>query len=152
MDPVRRSWVVIAVMVAAGIACSPAAGLAKVQVPGLQVALYRYGHYAGPIDGIAGPITKRAIREFQRSAGLEPDGVPGRRTRAALGKYGRPLFGTRTLDRGMFGYDVSVLQFLLAKRGFPPRRLTSSFGGVTEVLVRRFQQQAGLVVDGIVGP
>jgi LysM repeat protein len=149
---VRRTCVLITALLVAGIACSPAAGLAKVQVAGLQVALYRYGHYAGPIDGIAGPMTKQGIREFQRKAGLKPDGIPGRRTRAALGKYGRPLFGTRTLDRGMFGFDVSVLQFLLAKRGFAPPRLTSSFGGVTEALVRRFQRKAGLTVDGIVGP
>ena len=128
-----------------------AAPLPKYQVAGLQVALYRYGHYQGDIDGIAGPMTEKAIRDFQRSAGLAADGVAGKQTRAALGRYGRPLFGVRTLRRGKVGYDVSVLQFLLAKRGFPPTRLNSNFGPATEELVRKFQRKAGLPVDGIVG-
>jgi hypothetical protein len=149
---VRRSCVLLAVLVVAGIASGPATALSKVQVPGLQVALYRYGFYHGRIDGIAGPMTKQAIRDFQHARRLEVDGVPGRRTRAALGRFGRPLFGKRTLHRGLFGYDVSVLQFLLAKRGFPPPRITSAFGGTTETLVRRFQRKHGLTVDGVVGP
>jgi lysozyme family protein len=140
------------VLAVAGIASSPAAALGRVQVPGLQVALYRYGFYKGPIDGIAGPQTKQAIRQLQRARKLEVDGVPGRHTRAALGRFGRPLFGKRTLHRGMFGLDVSVLQFLLAKHGLRPPRITSAFGGVTEQLVRRFQRKAGLAVDGVVGP
>jgi Transglycosylase SLT domain/Putative peptidoglycan binding domain/LysM domain len=148
----RRPYVVIAALLIGGIACSPAAGLSKVQVPGLQVALYRYGLYHGHIDGIAGPMTKRAVVQFQRKARLAPDGVAGPRTRAALGRFGRPLFGKRTMERGMFGFDVSVLQFLLARRGFAPPRLTSFFGGTTDNLVRKFQRKAGLTVDGIVGP
>jgi len=152
MLPVRRTCLFIATLLLAGIVCSSALGLAKIQVPGLQVALYRHGLYKGQIDGIAGPMTKRAIVDFQRGAGLAADGVPGRRTRAALGRFGRPLFGTRVMKRGMFGLDVSVLQFLLARRGFAPPRLSSFFGGTTDNLVRRFQRKAGLQVDGIVGP
>ena len=125
--------------------------MAKHQVAGLQVALYRFGLYKGEIDGIAGPMTKRAIVDLQRSVKLEPDGVAGKQTRAALGKLGRPLFGVRTLKRGMVGFDVSVLQYLLAKRGLPPRSLNSNFGTLTEELVRKFQRRAGLVPDGIVG-
>lgn len=139
---------------AAALVGAPSAAAATVnyQVAGLQVALYRYGHYTGQIDGVLGPMTSQAIVSFQRKAGLEPDGVAGKRTRAALGKLGRPLFGKRTLRRGMVGYDVSVLQFLLAKQGLPPKRLNSNFGPVTETLVRAFQKQAGLTVDGVAGP
>ena len=126
--------------------------MARHQVAGLQVALYRFGHYGGPIDGIAGPMTKRAIVNFQRSARIPADGVAGPQTRRALGRLGRPLFGSRMLYRGMIGWDVSVLQFLLARRGFPPPSLNSNFGPATERLVRRFQRGAGLVPDGIVGP
>jgi hypothetical protein len=32
------------------------------------------------VDGVAGPTTEHVIRMFQRSAGLEVDGLPGRRT------------------------------------------------------------------------
>jgi hypothetical protein len=131
---------------------SAAAAVVNYQVAGLQVALYRHGHYTGPIDGVQGPMTKQAIVAFQRKAGLEADGVAGKRTRAALGKLGLPLFGKRMLRRGMVGHDVSVLQFLLAKRGLPPKRLNSNFGPATEELVRAFQRKAGLDADGIVGP
>jgi LysM repeat protein len=146
-----RRCVLIAALCVAGLTSQQAAAAVSFQVAGLQVALYRYGKYAGPIDGIAGPQTKQAIREFQASAGLEPDGVPGKQTRKALGRYGRPLFGVRTLKRGMVGYDVSVLQFLLAKNGLPPTRLNSNFGPVTEKLVRKFQRRKGLPADGVVG-
>jgi Putative peptidoglycan binding domain/Transglycosylase SLT domain/LysM domain len=148
---VRRLSFPVLVLVVAGVVSGEAAALAKVQVPGVQVALYRHGYYKGPVDGISGPLTKRAIRDFQRSKGLEADGVVGRRTRAALGRLGRPLFGARLLKRGMAGFDVSVLQFLLAKRGSRPPSLDGTFGPVTERLVRRFQRRAGLATDGIVG-
>lgn len=142
----------IVIFVLAGVVCGEAAALAKVQVPGAQVALHRHGFYKGEIDGIAGPLTRRAIRRFQRAKGLEPDGVVGRRTRAAFGRrFGGPLFGTRLLERGATGFDVSVLQFLLAQRGFSPGSPDASFGPVTEDLVRRFQRRMGLSPDGIVG-
>lgn len=147
----RRFWVGIVVLLSAGAFSAEASALAKAQVPGLQVALYRFGYYKGPIDGIAGPKTNQALREFQRAAKLEPDGVAGKQTREALGRFGRPLFGVRTLERGTIGFDVSVLQFLLAKHGFPPRRLNSNFGPLTERLVRRFQRKVGLPADGVVG-
>jgi N-acetylmuramoyl-L-alanine amidase len=148
---VRKLTVLLVVFAVTGAACGDASALAKVQVPGVQVALYRHGHYKGPIDGIAGPLTKQGIRNFQRSAGLKPDGIPGKRTRAAFGRFGGPLFGTRMLKRGMVGFDVSVLQFRLARRGFAHRFLTSSFDPVTERLVRGFQRRVGLPADGIVG-
>lgn len=147
----RRLSILIVVLALAGVVCGEAAALAKVQVPGVQIALYRHGYYKGPIDGISGPLTKRAIRDFQRTKGLKPDGAAGKRTRAAFGRFGGHLFGARMLKRGMVGFDVSVLQFLLAKRGFPPRFLNSNFGLATERLVRSFQRRAGLTPDGIVG-
>ncbi len=67
----RRSAVLISIAVLAVLAPSGASAkaLPEYQVAGLQVALYRHGHYKGPIDGIAGPQTKHAISAFQRSRG-----------------------------------------------------------------------------------
>jgi hypothetical protein len=148
---VARISILLIVLAIAGAVCGDAVALAKVQVPGVQVALYRHGYYKGPIDGIAGPQTKQAIRQFQRSKRLKADGVAGRRTRAAFGRFGGKLFGARMLKRGMVGFDVSVLQFLLAKRGFPLRYLNSNFGTATDRRVRSFQRRMGLPVDGVVG-
>ena len=90
---------------------------ANPQTAGLQVALRAYGFYLGPIDAISGQGTATAIRAFQRSSRLPVDGIAGKRTRRALGRLGGPLYGERTLRRGRVGWDVSVLQFLLARHG-----------------------------------
>jgi len=128
-----------------------AAQASNPQIAGLQVALRAYGLYLGPIDSIAGPLTVRATKAFQRRAGLAPDGRPGLRTRRALGPLGVPLFGKRTLRRRMFGWDVSVLQFMLARRGaFVPA--DGFFGLATEHALRRYQRERRLAVDGIAGP
>ncbi len=122
------------------------------QNAGLQVALKARGLYGGPIDAIAGPQTKRAVRTFQRRNGLVVDGVAGPQTRGALGRLGRPLYGLRDLRRGMVGWDVSVLQFLLARRGASPGAVDGHFGGGTDGAVRRFQRRAGVGADGVAGP
>jgi hypothetical protein len=120
------------------------------QVAGLQVALRAYSLYSGPIDGISGPATRRGTRRFQRRAGLEVDGRAGRATRTAFGVLGRPLFGKRTLHRGLVGWDVSVLQFLLARRGeLVP--ISGYFDGRTARALRHFQRARELSVDAVAG-
>ena len=46
----------------------------------LQARLGALGFDAGPLDGVAGKNTLRAVRSFQRSRGLTQDGICGRRT------------------------------------------------------------------------
>ena len=106
-----------AVITLAAAFLAPAAHAAgNPQIAGLQVALRAHGLYLSQIDGIAGPKTAAAVHAFQRRKHLRI-GVADVHTRIALGPLGRPLFGSRTLRRGDFGWDVSVLQFLLTKRG-----------------------------------
>ena len=133
-------------------AAAGAAAYTNVQIAGLQVALKARGIYTGPVDGVSGPATARAVRVFQRRSGLHADGIAGPRTRAALGKLGRPLFGRRVLKRGRTGWDVSVLQFLLDRRALLGCEIDGRFGAMTEQAVRRFQRRHGLVVDGVAGP
>ena len=107
------------------------------QVPGLQVALKAHGFYAGRIDGIAGPMTASGVRRFQRHVGIAVDGVAGPITRGKLGRLGRPLFGKRHLIvRGNVGWDVSVLEFFLRRRGFSPGRVDGQFTERTRRAVR----------------
>ncbi|MEZ4649497.1 MAG: peptidoglycan-binding protein [Candidatus Eisenbacteria bacterium] len=40
--------------------------------------------YRSAVDGLPGPGTTSAVREFQAHAGLSPDGIPGAQTQAAL--------------------------------------------------------------------
>src|SRR5437762_9314412 len=102
---------------AAGLAAPTTASALNPQHAGLQVALRAQGLYLGPIDALVGPRTVAAVRAFQRSHRLRVTGIADVRTRRALGPLGTPLFGSRTLTRGTFGWDVSVLQFLLNRHG-----------------------------------
>jgi murein L,D-transpeptidase YcbB/YkuD len=52
----------------------------NIQPEQLQQALKGAGVYNGKIDGKIGSGTKAAIIEFQKSNGLTPDGVVGRKT------------------------------------------------------------------------
>ena len=51
-----------------------------------QTQLKALGLYTSTVDGINGPGTKRAVKEFQRKSGLSQDGVLGPLTKAALSK------------------------------------------------------------------
>jgi len=117
----------------------------------LQVALQSRGLYAGAIDGVKGPGTITAIKRFQRRVGLTPNGIPGRATRKALGRYGTHVLGSRPLTRGATGWDVAALQFLLAWHGFPSATIDGGLGVRTELALRRFQRWSGLEQDGVAG-
>lgn len=145
-------YVAFASVLVALTAAAPAHGVLDAGVAGAQVALRSHGVYRGPIDGIRGPQTARAVRAFQRRAGLRVDGVVGPRTRARMGRLGRPDFGRRLIRRGMVGWDVSVLQFKLSRRGASVRGIDGVFGPNTLGAVRRFQSSRGLAADGLVGP
>lgn len=51
----------------------------------IQTKLKRWGYYTGNVDGIYGPLTREAVRYFQRKNGLSVDGIVGPQTAAALG-------------------------------------------------------------------
>ena len=146
------------VALAAGLSLSLAAGTAAAssrsvnpQIAGLQVALSAERFYAGPVDAVRGVATRSAVRSLQRRRGLPVNGVATPATRRALGKLGGPLFGTRAIKRGAVGWDVAVLQFLLADHGFDVGTLDGRFGPLTRAAVVAFQRRARLAPDGIVG-
>ena len=121
-------------------------------VAALQVGLHAHGLYRGPIDGIAGPLTKRAVRALQRRARIAVDGVPGPRTRRALGRFAaHRRLGVRPLHIGLAGWDVAAMQFELAEHGFASGTFDGIFGPRIEHALRHFQKWAGLHVDGIAG-
>ena len=53
----------------------------------IQAALKNAGYYAGLIDGKIGPLSKKAIEEFQKANALKVDGKIGPNTWALLSKY-----------------------------------------------------------------
>lgn len=67
-------------------------------VAGLQRRLVELGFDAGRVDGVLGPTTERAVRDFQRNVGLRPDGTCGPSTFKALDRLARTVVGGRARD------------------------------------------------------
>jgi len=147
-----RGATTVAVLLAGAAWAPPARAATARDVAALQVALLAVGLYDGDVDGISGPGTGAAVRAFQRRRGLAVDGVAGPRTRAALGRRGRPGYGSRALRSGAAGWDVAALQFELARHGFPSGPMDGGYGPRVAAAVARFQGHAGLTPDGVAGP
>jgi len=94
-------------------------------------------------DGVFGPITEQAVRDFQGSQGIAVDGVVG------------PVTWSRlfiTVRRGSTGEAVKGVQVRMNQRQADPIAVDGDFGPLTEAAVREFQQSRDIDVDGVVGP
>lgn len=121
------------------------------------------------VDGSFGSGTAAAVKAFQSLFGLTADGIVGRTTWAKLNEVGiavanklvdpgvEPGQFITTLRQGSTGTPVRALQYylrLIAEywAGVPSVAVDGVFGAATTESVKAWQQQAGLTVDGIVGP
>jgi peptidoglycan hydrolase-like protein with peptidoglycan-binding domain len=151
--PMRiRAFLLLSALLAAVAFTSQASAAHNPGVAALQVGLHARGLYHGPIDGIEGPATRRAVRRLQRHARIAVDGIVGPKTRRALGRFARHRLGSRPLRLGNAGWDVASLQFQLAEHGFPSATFDGIFGPHINAALRRFQKWARLKVDGVAGP
>lgn len=127
-----------------------------------------------PVNGVFGPSTTEAVKEFQRVFDLSPDGVVGPATwyrilyiyggikrLSELNSEGLTLGEISTqypslLQLGSEGVGVIVLQYYLSYISafvptVPAVEIDGNFGAGTEAAVRAFQSTYGLTQDGIVG-
>lgn len=142
----------LAVLLACLLCAAPAqASHGRARVAALQVALRAAHVYSGAVDGVRGPGTIAGVRAVQRRAGLRVDGIAGLRTRRALGRAGRPRYGSRAMRVGHRGWDVAALQFKLSAHGFPSGPVDGGLGPRSGGALRRFQVWAGLPGDAIAG-
>ena len=87
------------------------------QIKWVQQALNKIMGLRLTVDGIAGPQTRSAIRNFQRRQGLVVDGIVGTKTKAALSSAltGRPVPSTKTPTASthpesvIFGLDTASI-------------------------------------------
>ncbi len=92
-------------------------------------------------DGIFGPGTEAALKEYQKKHGLHVDGVAGPDTFAQMG-----LFELVLLRPGTSGEAVKKLQQALGVTA------DGHFGPGTQKALRDFQTKNGLDADGLAGP
>ncbi len=117
-----------------------------------QRALRRTPDLGLVVDGVFGPLTEGAVKEFQQGAGLTADGIIGPLTWNAL-----PDGATMpTLQEGSTGEVVRSLQTVLTN-GAPgqwnttPQGIDGIFGPHTRAAVEAFQTWGGVTADGVVG-
>lgn len=96
-------------------------GSAGAEVEALQQSLAALGFYTGWVDGDFGPVTEKAVIGFQGSAGLEPDGVAGPLTWAALER-------ATQVSRGVTGPLRGRLIVIDAGHGGPEPGAISAWG------------------------
>jgi len=117
-----------------------------------QRALRRTPNLGLVVDGIFGPATENAVKEFQQSEGLAVDGIVGPATWNALPDGGpMPL-----LQQGSTGQVVHRLQAVLTNGapgqwGTTPGPIDGVFGPQTRASLQAFQTWGGVPADGIVG-
>ncbi len=113
----------------------------------LQCYLNLYGN-ALSVDGMFGSGTQQAVKKFQQDNGLTADGIVGRNTWRTLLMQDASLPLLRQGSRGVY---VRYLQQKLLSKLYPVGTPDGIFGANTLNAVKQFQQENGLVADGIVG-
>jgi peptidoglycan hydrolase-like protein with peptidoglycan-binding domain len=132
---------------------------------GRQVQLLQQALGGVGVDGIYGPETEAAVKQFQERNGLSVDGVVGPQTWNALRGGGGMTASIASVSPGEGGTTHDAVQETEssstgASKGNAVERLQSAlklpvdgtFGPETEAAVRRLQSRHGLGVDGVVGP
>jgi peptidoglycan hydrolase-like protein with peptidoglycan-binding domain len=124
-------------------------GSKKPEVKDLQEALKTLGFNPGPVDGIFGAATEKAVKAFQTSVGIHADGIVGRITWLNIDEadHSEPV-----LRKGSKGLPVRRLQSRMTAAKFDTGGVDGRFGAKTEKAVKELQEQAALEIDGIVGP
>ncbi|MFE3515224.1 glycoside hydrolase domain-containing protein [Streptomyces sp. NPDC059166] len=123
-------------------------GSAGEQVKAAQCLLKAAGSDPGTPDGIFGPDTAAAARNFQSGKGLTADGVVGARTWTALLARG----AATTVRDGSTGEAVRRLQRSLTAALGRTVSVDGVFGPGSEQAVRDYQSSRGLGSDGVAGP
>lgn len=132
----------------------------------IQTKLGRLGYSVGTPDGLDGPTTQGAVRDFQAKNGLTADGVAGPATNAKMDTRlsgGGSSGGTLTVDGQMGPATVALLQSRLgvtADGEWGPATTTAlqkvlgvtADGELGPKTYSRLQEVVGAPVDGQMGP
>lgn len=146
-----------------------AKGSSSSQVTALQRKLQAAGYFDGPFTGYFGSLTQQAVKDFQKSHGIIPDGVADSSTLKALdSNSGTPApsqpatpppvvvdkpkaqtNATQILQKGDQSSQVTALQRKLQAAGYFDGPFTGYFGSLTQQAVKEFQKSQGLAAYGV---
>ena len=122
------------------------------EVEEIQRLLIEKNFLTGEADGIFGEATENALKDFQKSSGLEADGICGAETLKILrGENNSSVSSENFLKIGDSGEKVSELQNILIKLYYLEGIADGIFGAATEDALKNFQSENNLTADGICG-
>jgi peptidoglycan hydrolase-like protein with peptidoglycan-binding domain len=130
----------------------------------IQRELVRRGYYDGVVDGLYGPKTDAAIRDFEQAAGLKPSTEPNEallqamvRSSAKLTKASppsaaaaRPIPGRAevAVERPAPSKRVIALQRALAEYGYGQIRASGVIDAETQSAIEKFERERKLPITG----
>ncbi|MGI6664129.1 MAG: peptidoglycan-binding protein [Christensenellaceae bacterium] len=123
-------------------------GYEGVDVEELQKRLQALG-YLKTVTGEYGIFTESAVKEFQKSNGLEETGAIDRNTREML--YD-PAAVAKAITYGEESEEIKTYQQRLKELGYYYGSVDGVFSSATVAAVKRFQNKNGLIADGSIGP
>ncbi len=120
-----------------------------------QTDLDAVGCWAGPVDGVLGPRTEAALREFQEAEGITVTGLFGGQSEGALiaaaqagdTVCGDPETASTPVDEAAV-HELEVWQHDLNVVGCYAGAEDGQLGPQTEAAIRNYQTAAGLPVTG----
>jgi peptidoglycan hydrolase-like protein with peptidoglycan-binding domain len=154
---------------------APASAPAKVTAPSgsrmpgeiisdIQHELVRRGYYDGVVDGLYGPKTDAAIRDFEQAAGLKPSTEPNEgllqamvrspakltKTTTASAAAARPMPGRADVpvERPAPSKRIIALQRALAEYGYGQIRPSGIIDGETQAAIEKFERERKLPITG----
>ena len=144
----------------AGAKSEPAARARADITTDIQRELSRRGLYDGPVDGMLGPKTDAAIRDFETAAKLKVTGEPSEdvlraimhaplKTEAAAPRTARPDPIAELIAPSQ---RVIAVQRALNDFGYGPVKATGSFGAETVTAIQKFERDRKLPVTGQISP
>lgn len=141
----------------------------------LQISLRRIGLYEGPLDGLSGPATERAIRAFERRAGQAETGkaneallalillhgdapqasfIPVPRAKPGVGSNPNPgtspSLSVQPSEVAGIESDphLQKIQKALSDLGYGPLKADGVMGANTTAAIKRFELDRGLPLTG----
>ncbi len=133
---------------------NPAVKARAEMIMSVQRELAQRGYYEGAIDGLPGPRTEQAIKEFEQSYGMKLTGDPTEQLLGQIRKARHRSEITGSIPRADETKDpkqsvkVLNLQKTLSRLGYGPVRFTGIHDAATRSAIERFERDRGLPVTG----